>query len=80
MSLLLFENIGTLNVHEVFWMRQCNCTKNDEATFFILNIDCFFVQNWVLLYINENTKCSAKSILMLYIYFPLPFPDISIAS
>ena len=41
MSLLLFENIGTFNVHEVFWMRQCNCTKNDEATFFILNIDCF---------------------------------------
>lgn len=60
-------------------MCQCNCTKNDEVTFFILNID-FFVQNWVLLYMNENTKCSARSILMLFIHFPLPFPDTSIAS
>ena len=39
----------------------------------------FFVQNWVLLYMSENTKCSAKSILMLYIHFPLPFHDTSIA-
>ena len=60
-------------------MLQCNCTKNDEATFFILNID-FFVQNWVLLYKNENTKHSAESILMLYIHFSLSFPDTSIAS
>ena len=60
-------------------MLQCNCTKNDEATFFILNID-FFVRNWVLLYMNENTKHSAESILMLYIHFPLSFPDASIAS
>ena len=60
-------------------MLQCNCTKNDEAIFFILNID-FFVRNWVLLYMNENTKYSAESILMLYIHFPLSFPDTSIAT
>ena len=36
-----------------------------------------FVQNWVLRYMNENTKRSAESIPMLYIHFPLPFPDTS---
>ena len=55
-------------------MLQCNLTKNDESTFFVLNIDWVFVQNWVLPYINENAKRSAASILMLYIHFPLSFP------
>ena len=55
-------------------MLQCNLTKNDECTFFVLNIDWVFVQNWVLPYINENAKRSAASILMLYIHFPLSFP------
>ena len=50
-------------------MLQCNLTKNDESTFFVLNIDWVFVQNWVLPYINENAKRSAASILMLYITF-----------
>ena len=61
-------------------MPQFNHTKNDESTFFILNIDCFLGQNWVLLYMNENAKCSWKAILMLYIHFPLSFPDTSGAS
>ena len=49
-------------------MLQCNLTKNDESTFFVLDIDWVFVQNWVLPYINENAKRSAASILMLYIH------------
>ena len=64
-------NIGTFNVHELLWMLQRNRTNNDESTFFNLNIDCFFVWNWVLRYINENAKRSAESILMLYIHFRL---------
>ena len=68
------KNIGTLNVHELFWMLQCNLTKCDESTFFVLNVDWVFVRNWVLPYINENAKRSAASILMLYIHFPLSFP------
>ena len=68
------RNIGTLNVHELFWMLQCNFTKGDESTFFVLNVDRVFVRNWVLLYINESAKRSAASILMLYIHFPLSFP------
>ena len=63
MSLLLFENIGTFNVREVFWMRQCNCTKNDEATFFILNIDCFlcktgYCRTWMK---TRNAQLSRSS-------------------
>ena len=30
-------------MHELFLMLQCNRTKNDESTFFILNMDSFFV-------------------------------------
>ena len=54
---------------------QCNRTKNNESTFFILNviIGKLIVQNWVLLNLNEYAKRSAESILMLYIYRPL-FP------
>ena len=55
---------------------QCNFTKSDESTFFVLNVDWLFVRNWVLPYWNENTKCLDASILMLYIDFPLPFPAI----
>ena len=61
-------------------MLPCDCTKNDESTFFILNIDCFFVRNWVLLYMNGNAKHSAESILMLHIHFPLSFTKTSGAS
>ena len=50
---------------------RCNLTKSDESTLFILNVDLGFVRNWVLRYINENTKRSAESILNLYIHFPL---------
>ena len=73
-------NIGTLNVMSYFecfsvtLMLQCNLTKSDESTFFVLNVDWVFVRNWVLPYINENAKRSAASILMLYIHFPLSFP------
>ena len=49
-----------------------------ESTFFILNVR--LVRNWVFLYTNENAKRSAESILMLYIYFPLSFPNTSGAS
>ena len=35
---------------------RCNLTKNDESTFFILNVDLVFVPNWVLRYINENAN------------------------
>ena len=54
---------------------MCNRTKNNESTFFILNviIGKLIVQNWVLLNMNEYAKRSAESILMLYIYRPL-FP------
>ena len=52
-------------------MLRCNLTKSDESTFFVLNVDWVFVRNWVLRYINENAKCSAESILKLYIHFPL---------
>ena len=55
-------------------MLQCNLTKSDESTFFVLNVDWVFVRNCVLPYINENEKRSAESILMLYIHFPLSFP------
>ena len=55
-------------------MLQCNLAKSDDSTFFVLNVDWVLVQNWVLPYINENTKRSAASILKLYIYFPLSFP------
>ena len=55
-------------------MRQCNLTKSDESTFFVLNVDWVFVRNWVLRYINENAKRSDASIFMLYIHFPLHFP------
>ena len=58
----------------VFLMPQCNLTKSDESSFFVLNIDKVFVQNWVLRYINENAKHSAESILILYINFLLSFP------
>ena len=58
-------------------MLQCNCTKNYESTFFTLNINYFFVRNWVSLYMNEKAKRSAESILMLYIHFPLSFLDTS---
>ena len=58
-------------------MLQCNLTKSDDSPFFILNVNWVFVRNWVLRYINENTKCSAESIPMLYIHFPLSFPDTS---
>ena len=61
-------------------MLQCNLTKSDESTFFVLNVDWVFVRNWVLRYINENAKRSAESILMLYIHFSLPFPITSGAS
>ena len=54
-------------------MIQCNLTKSDESTFFILNVDWVFMRNWVLRYINENAKRSAESILVLYIHFPLSF-------
>ena len=47
-------------------MLQCNLTKSDESTFLILNVDCVFVRNWVLRYINENAKRSAESLFMLY--------------
>ena len=68
------KNIGTLNVHELFWKLQCYLTNSDESTFFILNVDWVFVRNWVLPYMNENAKHSAVLILMLYIHFPLSFP------
>ena len=55
-------------------MLRCNLTKSDESTFFILNVDLAFVRNWVLRFINENTKRSAESILKLHIHFPLSFP------
>ena len=77
---LSYENIGTLNVRELFWMLRCNLNasvqpyKSDESTFFVLNVDWIFVRHWVLPYINENAKRSDASILMLYIHFPLPFP------
>ena len=63
-------------------MLRCNLTKSDESTLFILNVDLVFVRNWVLprRYINENAKCSAESILKLYIHFPLSFPVTSGAS
>ena len=54
-------------------MLQCNLTKSDESTFFVLNVDWVFARNWVLPYINENVKRSDASILMLYIHFPLHF-------
>ena len=60
------RNIGTFNVHELFWMLQCNLTKSDDSTFFTLNLNWVFVRNWVLRYITENTKRSAESIPMLY--------------
>ena len=43
-------------------------------------IDNFFVQNWVLLYVNEYAKLLAELILMLYIHCPLSFHDKSGAS
>ena len=60
-------------------MLQCDLTKSDESTFFVLNVfvlDWIFVRNWVLPHINEKAKRSDASILMLYniIHFPLPFP------
>ena len=55
-------------------MLQCTVPRMMKLIFFIINID-FFVRNWVLLHMNENTKRSANSILMLYIHFPLSFPD-----
>ena len=58
-------------------MLQCNYTKNDDASFFILKTD-FFERNWVLLYMNENAERSAESLLVLHIHFPLSFPDTSI--
>ena len=61
-------------------MLQCNLTKSDESTFFVLNVDWVFVRNWVLPYINENAKRSAASILMQYIHSPLSFPVKSGAS
>ena len=63
-------NIGICNVHELFWMRQCNLTKISESTFFILNVEWVFVQDWVLWYINKNVKHSPESILMLFFTFP----------
>ena len=70
------KNIGTFNVHELFWILQCNRANNNESTFFILNviIDRFFVRNWVLLYMNVYEKRSAESILMLYIHHRSVFP------
>ena len=65
------------NVNELFWVLQCNRTKNDEYTFFMLNIDCFIVRNWVLPYMKENAKRSAESFLILNIHFHLSFPDTS---
>ena len=61
-------------------MLQCNFTKSDESTFFVLNVDWVFVRNWVLPYINENAKRSAASILVLYIHFTLSLPVIFGAS
>ena len=61
-------------------MLQCNSTKDDESTSFILNIDWVFERNLVLRYINENAKRSSESILMLYIHFRLSFPFTSGAS
>ena len=58
----------------VILMHRCNLTKSDESTFFVLNVDWVLVRNWVLPHINQNAKCSAASILMLYIPFPLSFP------
>ena len=55
-------------------MLQCNSTKNDESSSFILNIDWVFVRNEVLRYTNENAKRSPESILMLCIHFRLSFP------
>ena len=65
-------------------MLQCNRTKNDESTFFILNIyiSVFLCGIFlgVLPYMNENAKHTAESILMLYNHFPLSFSDTSGAS
>ena len=49
-----FNNIGPLNVHELFWMLQCNLIKSDKSTFFVLNVNWVFVRDWVLPYINEK--------------------------
>ena len=59
-------------------MLQCNLTKSDESTFFVLNVDWIFVRHWVLPYINENSKRSDASILMLYIHFPAREPEVKL--
>ena len=68
------ETLASQASFSVTLMHQCNLTKSDESTFFVLNVYCVFVRNWVLPYINKNAKRSAASILMLYIHFPLSFP------
>ena len=56
-------------------MLQGNVTKSDKFTFVILNVDWVLGEIGYYGYMNENTKPSAKSILMLYIHFRLSFPD-----
>ena len=55
-------------------MLQCNLKRSDESIFFILKGNSVFVRNWV------TRNAQLKSILMLYIHFPLSFPDTSGAS
>ena len=61
-------------------MLQCNLTKSDESTFFILYVDWVLCEILVLPYINVKAKRSAEWILMLFIHFSLSFPDTSGAS
>ena len=42
-------------------MSQCNLSKSDEATFFVINLDWVFAQNWVLRYLSENAKTQLSS-------------------
>ena len=56
-------------------MLQCNLTKSDESTFFVLNVHWVFVRNWVLPYVNEKRETlSCVGPHPIYIHFPLSFP------
>ena len=69
---VFLNNIGTLNVHKLFWMLQCNLTESDESTFFVLNVDWIFVRNWVLPYINGNVQMRRSSCyIFTFLYLSL---------
>ena len=46
-------------------MLQCNLTKSDESSFFVLNVGWVFARNWVLPYVRPLHILHEKKAILL---------------